>query len=236
MMPAYVKGGIGQVTALGSYNWAGYALGATTGSVSDVKGSWKVPAVLGALCATTSWHASSFWVGIDGFSSGTVEQTGTESDCYEGALSYYAWYEFYPAAPVKITSVPIKPGDTISAEVKFAGGKFTAILKDVTTAKSFTSPATAVSGALRSSAEWIAESPSGNIGVLPLADFGTVTFKSCAATVSGVTGTIAHFGSISNSITMVDFPAGTPVKASTSVLSSTGNSFSVKWLSAGPYG
>ena len=35
---------------------------------------------------------SSFWVGIDGFSSSSVEQMGTDSDVVNGIPTYYAWY------------------------------------------------------------------------------------------------------------------------------------------------
>ena len=40
---------------------------------------------------------------------GTVEQTGTDSDCNGGSPVYYAWYEFYPAFPVDL-GMTIKPG------------------------------------------------------------------------------------------------------------------------------
>src|SRR5690348_12236358 len=65
-------------TAFCSTNWSGYAVTGPNGSVSSVQGSWIVPSVT---CAKHSATYSSYWVGIDGFSSGTVEQTGTDSDC-----------------------------------------------------------------------------------------------------------------------------------------------------------
>jgi hypothetical protein len=209
--------------------------------VTLVKGSWKVPAVLGTLCATTAEHIASTWVGIDGFSSGTVEQTGTTSVCFEGTLVYFAWYEFYPAAPVTISSVPVSPGDTITASVKFSGGLFTATLKDVTTSKSFTSPATSVAGAAESSAEWITEPPFGSpVGVLELAHFANVVFSGGYATISGKSYTIASSatatGATVYALTMVDFPASSPLKASVSALTVSGAGFTTKWLSAGPYG
>src|SRR5262249_48179989 len=77
-----------------STNWSGYAVTASSGAVSDVKASWVVPAVQGN-CPSTNQYAS-FWVGIDGYSSNTVEQIGTDSDCQNGQPVYYVWYEFYP--------------------------------------------------------------------------------------------------------------------------------------------
>jgi hypothetical protein len=235
-LPVTPSVSVGGITAIGSYNWGGYALNSTAGTVTFVHGNWKVPSVHGTLCSSTAWHASSTWVGIDGVSSGTVEQTGTASDCYEGVLYYFAWYEFYPAGSVQITKLTIHPGDTISANVTYSSGKFIAGIKDVTTGVSFKTAATAVSGAQESSAEWIAESPSGQIGVLELANFYKVTFNQASATISGTRGTIGHFSSIAYSINAIDYPAGSPIKVVVSALSSTGNAFTASWKSQGPYG
>ena len=117
-----------------SFNWSGYAVTGPNDSVSDVKGSWKVPAIQGACSSQTQY--SSFWVGIDGYSSNTVEQIGTDSDCQNGSPIYYAWYEFYPHYPYNIP-IAISAGDVISAEVSYLGGKFTVSITDVTTQKSW---------------------------------------------------------------------------------------------------
>ena len=219
-----------------STNWAGWAVTGAKGSVTDVKGSWIVPAIHGT-CPSTSQY-SSFWIGIDGYSSSSVEQTGTDSDCQGGSPTYYAWFEFYPHPSYLISTVTVSAGDTISAEVKYTSGKFTLLLTDVTTGKTF-SKSSKVS-ASRSSAEWIAEAPSSSGGVLPLANFGTVQFGYDAtsvkgtggATISGTTGTIGAF-STAVSITMVN-KAGTATKASTGALTPDGTSFNVTWKSAGP--
>src|SRR5262249_59134881 len=72
-------------TTVSSYNWSGYAVTAAPGAVTAVKGSWIVPAVQPGSCSsgTTNEYAS-FWVGMDGLTSNTVEQTGTDSDCQNG--------------------------------------------------------------------------------------------------------------------------------------------------------
>src|SRR6266704_5227398 len=163
-----------------STNWSGYAVTGPSGSVSDAKGSWTVPAIQGS-CPSTNQY-SSFWVGIDGFSSGTVEQTGTDSDCQNGAPTYYACYEFYPHPAFLISGLTITPGDHITAEASFSARSFTVTITDTTTHHSF-STSTRVHSAQRSSAEWIAEAPSSSGGILPLADFGTVSFSSCTAMV-----------------------------------------------------
>ena len=210
-------------------NWSGYAISGANGSVTDVKGSWFVPAV--NCSQTPSGGDSSFWLGIDGFSSNTVEQVGTDSDCVNGRPVYYAWYEFYPHFSYTINSLPIQPGDSISAEVKAAsGGKFTVTLS-VNHGTPF-SISTKMQNAKLSSAEWVAEAPYSG-GILPLADFGSVTFASCEATVSGVSGPIGPFskGNVSE-ITMVG--SNGQVKARPSALSATNDSFSDAWMSAGP--
>ena len=220
-----------------SLNWAGYAVTASAGAVSDVRGSWVVPAIQGT-CPSTNQY-SSFWVGIDGFNSNTVEQTGTDSDCRSGAPAYYAWYEFYPHPSKLISGVSVHPGDVVSAEVLYSGGRFTVSIQDLTTGASFSASAK-VRGAQRSSAEWIAEAPSSSGGILPLADFGTVSFgadttgvaSTCTATIGGVTGAIGSFGSSVQSISMVTSSAA--LKAQPSALSTDGTSFSVTWMSAGP--
>lgn len=220
-----------------STNWSGFAVTAGSGAVSDAKGSWIVPTIQGS-CTSTNQY-SSFWVGIDGFNSGTVEQTGTDSDCQNGAPTYYAWYEFYPHPSFLISGLAIHPGDHISADVVFANRRFTTTITDVTTGLSFSTSAK-VNSAQRSSAEWIAEAPSSG-GILPLANFGTVYYgtdntgvaSTCFATINGATGAIGSFASSSiQSITMVTSSGA--VKAQPSALSTDGTSFSVKWVSSGP--
>jgi hypothetical protein len=226
-------------TAASSTNWAGYAATGPTGSVSDVRGSWVEPKVHGT-CPTTRNLYSSFWVGIDGFTSNSVEQTGTDADCQGGTAVYYAWYEFYPNPSYLISTVPIHSGDVIFAEVKWNGTskKFTLTLKDVTTAKSFSKTGT-VSGAKRNSAEWIAEAPA-STSILPLANFGTATFGkdttkvngTCRSTISGTTTLLGKSSSL-YAITMIN-NAGTKTKAAVSSVSTDQTSFSVTWKSSGP--
>lgn len=104
-----------------------------------------------------------------------VEQVGTDSDCQNGQPVYYARFEFYPHPSLTIDSVPVFPGNTISAEVKATGkGMFTVTLTNVSTGASFTASAK-VPSAAQSSAEWMAEAPYSG-GVLPLANFGSVYF------------------------------------------------------------
>jgi len=205
-----------RITRSTSTNWSGYA--ATGGRFTSVSATWTQPA---ATCTAATTY-SSFWVGLDGYSSSTVEQTGTDADCSGGSPVYYAWYEMYPHFP-KNLSLVIHPGDTIHASVTTAGtGTFTLTITDRTTGASFTTNQKLRSANL-SSAEVIAEAPSGSGGVLPLTNFGSVGFS--AATANGQA--IGNFKP--DRINMVT-PDGT-VKASTSALSG-GTAFSVTWKHA----
>src|SRR5262245_30373652 len=186
-----------------STNWSGYAAETNLNSpaanaVTRVSGSWKVPTVTGK---TTAY--SSVWVGIDGYSSGSVEQIGTEQDTTtSGATRYYAWWEMYPNPSVRITTMTISPGDAISASVAYDAGAFTLQMTDNTTGESFSTTQTAT--AQRSSAEWIVEAPSSFFGVLPLANFGTATLSKAQATINGTTGAIDNGSWQNTSINMVN--------------------------------
>ena len=184
-----------------SQNWAGWASFAglpllpKNGAVSYVKGEWNVPEVK----CTSADAASSVWVGIDGMFNNTVEQIGTEQSCRGGKPVYTAWWETYPAPKVPI-SMAVKPGNSMRGEVKYVGSdKFELTLTNLTTGQSFRTTQ-AAPGAARSTAEWIVEAPYKN-GVLPLANFGTVSFKNAQATVNGQTGPILRDGGLLGVIT-----------------------------------
>ncbi len=211
-----------------STNWSGYAVETKLGSpqshvVTDVKGQWVVPSVT---CGATNTF-SSVWVGIDGYSDSTVEQTGTEQDCTNGQPSYSAWTEMYPRPSSRI-GLGVKAGDTIFAEVAVSGnGNFTLTLSNLTTRQNYQTTGKS-NKAQRSSAEWIVEAPWSG-GVLPLADFGTVQITKASATLNGHTGTISDGAWQDDRIDMVN--SSNVLKDSTSSLGSGGSSFSVTWKS-----
>ncbi len=212
-----------------STNWAGYAVTGGTGSVTQVTGSWVQPSVS---CSRSSTYAA-FWDGIDGYNSNTVEQGGTLAYCSGGHAYYYAWYEFYPAASVDITSLSVSPGSTVSVTVSYSASDFSITVK--VGSSSYTKTGT-VSGAERTSAECIDERPEVNGRLANLADFGTADFGldhtstiGCAATVSGTTGNFGSF-STATAINMVDSAGRT--LSSTGALSSDGSSFVATWVAS----
>jgi hypothetical protein len=202
-----------RITSSTSTNWSGYAV--TGGTYKTVSASWTEPSVS---CSGTAY--SSFWVGLDGDTSSTVEQTGTDADCSGSTPQYYAWYEMYPKFPVNFSN-PVKPKDSMSASVTTTGsGSFTLTITDAT--QGWTQSVNArLKSAKLSSAEVIAEAPSGSGGVLPLANFGTVSFSNAKANGSLLTSSTPGI----DGITMVT-SSGT-VKAQPSSISS--GSFSVTW-------
>ena len=139
----------------------------------------------------------------------TVEQIGTEGFSLMGHVYYDAWYEMYvrgggsAADPVFLNNpkkkryyLPIHAGDWVTATVTWIPATdatntspatlegFTLTLVDHTTSKTFTktiaTPKTSVPPE-RSSVEVVAEAPSLADGsILPIADFGLLTFRDCA--------------------------------------------------------
>jgi Peptidase A4 family len=161
-----------------SSNWSGYAATGSDGSFSSVSSSWTEPS---ANCGDGGTEYAAFWVGLDGYNSDSVEQTGTDSDCSGGSPDYYGWYEMYPADPVYYDN-PVSPGDSMSASVSVSGDTYTLVLTDNSEGWTQTQNISE-SGLSDSSAEVITEAPccesSGN--PLPLADFGTVNYGGSTA-------------------------------------------------------
>ena len=211
---------IGNVSEVESTNWSGYA---DTGSnFSQVAGSWTEP---GASCSGRTTSYAAFWVGIDGYSSDSVEQDGTLIECYRGHAYQYSWWEMYPTNDIQVVGETVAAGDTITASVVRSGTSYTLAVTDSTTAGNSFSTTQTCSDCANSSAEWIAEAPSGSSGILPLADFGTWTESNATVTEGTTAGVISSF--TDDEITMVDNRG--LVKAQPGALNSTGNGFSDTW-------
>jgi hypothetical protein len=211
-----------------SDDWSGFAVTGAVNSVTAVTGSWVVPA---ATCDSGEQRntGASFWVGIDGYTSPTVEQIGTDSDCNNGSGIYYAWYEFVPAQGETITSITVQPGDVMSASVSYEGNQFTATITDERTNETF-SISKVLAEAQRNSAEWIAEDNSyvfTNFGTVQFGNTATGVTATCEATVNGKTKAIGDFANY-----QPIFLAGLTSSqwfAVPSALWPDGKSFSVQW-------
>jgi hypothetical protein len=211
-----------------STNWSGYAVQSSPGPFTYVVGTWTEPQVT---CPSTSAQYASFWVGIDGYTSNSVEQLGTDSDCKGlNRPSYYAWYEMYPAYSVNIPN-PVNAGDSMTAYVSVTGTAFTLNIHDTTAGWTF-SKTISQTGLAQSSAEWIAESPeicSRRCSLAQLSDFGTMSFTGSGAAVGGsTTAQPISFSSFTNHEIVGVTKSGT-VRAQPSGLTSGGTAFSITW-------
>jgi hypothetical protein len=213
-------------TLTSDVNWAGYAdVASNSGAFTNVSGSWTVPAVT----CTAEDRITSEWVGLDGFSDSTVEQAGTVGQCFKGTALYYTWYEMYPAGTVQVGTT-VTAGDSITASVTRLGVSYTLKLTDAAhTGSSFSKtlfcPTTTC---LDKSAEWIAERPAySNTGIVPEAQFSTVTFSNASETGWGITSTISGWFRTNYDLTCVD-STGTYDIVSTSGLTG-GNAFTSTW-------
>jgi hypothetical protein len=208
------------------FNWSGYAATGSAGAFTKVSGSWTVSKVINC---THEHTTDSEWIGFDGFTNGTVEQDGSIGVCYEGKLTYYDWYEMYPAQPVITVEHTVAAGDKMSATVTRSGTKYTLVVTDSThPADSFTATATCASTTcLNDSAEWINErNYFGSSGYSPLSDYGTWTLTKGSATESGTSSSIGSLANLNN-ITMVD--ATDAYNLGTASALSGGNSFTTTW-------
>lgn len=217
-----------------SPNWSGYVASPNEGNdgvFSQVSAQWVQPAV--SCPKKDAWTL--FWVGFDGWpaTDRSVEQGGTSARCVDGVAQYSAFYEMWPAFPVT-DMFSVEAGDQISASVDYGGGQFVITVSDSrhgqlvqTAQQSEPCPGTC----LRSSAEWIAESPAhfGTDRWFPLANYGTVTFTSATATdAAGVSGPISY--PLQWSASGIERKAGASKPLATvSTLQSGGYGFSDTW-------
>jgi len=230
-----------------STNWAGYAVtapsapGVPATSFTDVTGTWVQPRVK---CVAGEVGAAAFWVGLGGWdqSSQALEQIGTEADCdRQGQVSYSAWYEIVPAGPVTL-KLTIHAGDRVNGAVVASGSQVVFSLKNLTRHTRFSKRVTPSSPLDVGSAEWIAEAPSlcrsrGHCTVVPLTNFGRMSFSNAAAIGNGHPGTISDTTWSPTQVVLAPDPGAQSAfglianthGAIPSATSADGRSFSVSW-------
>jgi Peptidase A4 family len=207
---------VGGKTISYSTNWSGYAV--TGSTFSSVSGSWTQPAVT---CTSNSNYTDmSPWVGLDGYSSDTVEQTGTSGDCNGKTPDYYAWYEMYPANYVTIPDT-VEPGDQFTGSVTHTSGtKYELVLTDVT--RDWTYSVSKSLSADDNSAEAVLE-----MAANYLSKFSTDPFSS--VDVDGKA--IGSYTGSPYTIEQMEIKVGSTLCDSTSPLTNETN-FTVTWLNA----
>lgn len=212
----------------GSFNFGGYVDSSSAGTFTAVSTTWVQPATF----CSPEQRVTAFWIGLDGWTSTTVEQDGTLAYCFEGKPYYFSWWEMFPA-PITVIGSTVRPGDRITASVTVSGGSnYTLSLTDATTpADSFSTVQTCQPTTCQdSSAEWIIERPAFNIGVGPLSAFSNWNVLKASQTSGGVTGSISA-GPGTTQVSMVDATATYPL-VSVSGLNRAGDSFTERWLNS----
>ncbi|HVC68927.1 MAG TPA: G1 family glutamic endopeptidase [Acidimicrobiales bacterium] len=219
-----------------SPNWSGYVAYASYNEVSfnQVSAQWTEPAV--TCPKKNAWTL--FWVGFDGWpkTDGTVEQGGTSAQCVGGVPQYRAFFEMWPTMAVT-TLFSVNAGDRISARVVYSPNtqQFLITVTDITSGISQTKTQSCAVGlaCARTSAEWVAESPShfGTKMWFPLANYGTMNFTEAQATDTfGVTGPISDSHWVNSGIERIAGSAKALAKVSTLQTSGSGTStFSDTW-------
>ncbi|KAG8874646.1 hypothetical protein FRB97_005765, partial [Tulasnella sp. 331] len=167
-----------------SSNWAGAVYDSAAGTYKAVTATFVVPTPKAA--SGSSSGAASAWVGIDGDTCGNaILQTGVDFTVTNGAVSYDAWYEWYPDYAYDFSGIPIAAGNSITITVTASSTKAgTAVIKNNTTGKTVTKSLTSTAALCEQNAEWIVEDFEEGSSLVPFANFGTVTFTNALATTS----------------------------------------------------
>ena len=211
-----------------SGNWSGYVATPKKGGAKSfryVAASYEVPSVN---CSVTNYAFSYHWVGLDGWTDGTVEQDGIGSFCNGSTPDYFAWAWMYPS-PGEVKQIAVNAGDSITSTVSYASGVYTLKLTDHTTGKHF--DVTSAGTDSNASAEAITEgypSPPTENGT---ADFGTEHYHSVKVTSSsGAVGGLTGSGWSTDEF--VSYGASGDVDTQPGPLTTTsgGSSFKVTWL------
>ena len=208
-----------------SSNWAGAVLTSPPSGTTfnEVSASFVVPEPNPPNGASSGSYAASAWVGIDGDTYGNaILQSGCDFTAdTSGGKSYDCWYEWFPNALTDFSGFTPSAGDTIAVSVVGnSASEGTATLTNQRTgqvvSQVFDAPSSTANLAGQN-AEWIVEDFSSGGGLVPFANFGSVTFTACQAIASGQTlGTdgadILEITQNGNVVTTVTVPSSSEVQ------------------------
>jgi hypothetical protein len=206
-----------------SINWSGYAVPGA--NITAVNGSWIVPLIRNAPPGF-----SSSWIGIGGYRSNDLIQTGTASS---GRIEgNYAWYEMLPDNEQRITgcggdaNCTVRQGDRVSASVTNVGGA-NWVISMVNAGKWSWSKAVTYQSTL-SSAEWVFEAPTLGVRGVPVGLQTLPAYAPHARFLGGGTyrmngATQPLTASVAKRMIMVDMVAGWYRTATPSLLAGDGH-------------
>ncbi|KAI0335710.1 concanavalin A-like lectin/glucanase [Cubamyces sp. BRFM 1775] len=179
-------------------DWAGVALTFGSGSVVEsVTGTFAVPVPNAPPGGDDhEVYESAAWLGIDGYTCpSALLRTGVVFIRANGVVTANAWYEWFPNIPRTYYDITVAPGDVITATVtaETPQSAVVSIINNSTGQQaSVTLGGAEYASLCLESGEWIVGDPSkpnGEGGLLPLPDFGTVTFSGAFASVEYTPGT-----------------------------------------------
>src|SRR5205823_1395812 len=120
---------------------------------------------------------------IGGVNSRDLIQAGTQDVASgTGQSQFEAWIELLPAASQQVP-LAVAPGDSVTVSIDEQGtgpGMWQIDFKNNTSGQTYQTMVQYTSS--ESSVEWIEEAPAGRGGVLPLDNFGSVSFSGATAT------------------------------------------------------
>lgn len=209
-----------------SSNWSGAVLEQpSSGYFKSATGRFTVPRPQHVGSGGT--ESSSAWVGIDGDScaSGLLQAGIDFTVSSSGAVSYDAWYEWYPDYAYDFSNFAVSAGNVIQVDITATSTtKGTVKLTNVSTGKSVSQTLSAPSGSVlcRQNAEWIVEDFEQNGSLVALSNFGTVVFTQASAALS--TGGSEDL----SSATILDLKQGSSIY--TDVTIDSGSQVTVKYI------
>ena len=210
-----------------SSNWSGAVLETpSSGYFTTATGRFTVPTPK-YVGSGSGDQAASAWVGIDGDTCGSgLLQAGIDfTVSSNGAVSYDAWYEWYPDYAHDFSNFAIMAGQVIQVDITATSTtKGTVKLTNVSTGKSVSQTISAPSGSVlcRQNAEWIVEDFESGGSLVALGNFGTVVFTAASAGLS--TGGTEGL----SSATVIDLKQGSTVH--TDVTINSGSQVTVKYI------
>jgi hypothetical protein len=141
------------------------------------------------------------------------------------ALNVFLFFLRIFSHAIQVVGQTLRGGDSITASVVRSGTSYTLKVTDSSRSADSFSTTQSCSGCANSSAEWIAEAPSGSSGVYPLSDFHGWTESGATVKTGSASGVISSF--TDDEITMINSSGAT--KALPGALNSSGNGFGVTW-------
>ncbi|KAJ5224954.1 Concanavalin A-like lectin/glucanases superfamily [Penicillium chermesinum] len=214
------KGGHDGAQVQYSNNWAGIVRENPPASATytAVSATFTVPNPT-ATDNSGNMQAASAWVGIDGDTyTNAILQTGV--DCYiqDGQKSYDAWYEWFPNSAQNF-DLDLTAGDVIVATVQSSSpSEGVAMIENKSTGQKVTKSLSAPSSTATlggQNAEWIVEDFNSGNAMVPLVNFGKVTFTGAQAEADG-----EDYG-VQSSAQVLDIQQNGKILAKTTVLSDT---------------